>query len=423
MLKKIILKCSKYLLILLVTINMGILISNFLIYLIKKNNKDCKKSEFNILVFEKPRFVSDIYMLNKYSEASSLILPINLSVLLGKIFLPEEIRGQKKYHKKTSTANQKKKLQYRSFLRIILPRIFNKLNIKSIVVGNLDYWEHQEWSWACKDLEIPTIVLYRESVGWEERNILLEKHYSNLDYKVPIDKLVVFGPETKKWMDRTNLINKNNIVFTGAPRTDSYYYEASKYKNIKDKKLIVLFDFISEKYSSSVTPVEVLEEFVKLANNHPNNDFLIKTKEDIYKSVLLEKIQELDLSTNNISIDSYYSFENVLKNAKIIIGYMRSTVMIESMIANAHIALPVWGDLVDEDKEITEIENNIGKIHKVKNRKELIPTIEKIISTKETVIPNEAFNIRDKYIYKNLYKIDGKSSERFFNVIKNTQIN
>ena len=64
---------------------------------------------------------------------------------------------------------------------------------------------------ACKELNIPTVVLYRESVGWDERNIKLRGHYSSLDHKLPISRLAVFGPETKKWLEKTNLIPENNI--------------------------------------------------------------------------------------------------------------------------------------------------------------------------------------------------------------------
>ena len=43
-----------------------------------------------------------------------------------------------------------------------------------------------------------------------------------MDHKLPISRLAVFGPETKKWLEKTNLIPENNIVVTGAPRTDTY---------------------------------------------------------------------------------------------------------------------------------------------------------------------------------------------------------
>lgn len=418
MFKNIILKNLKFVLTVLTKIKFEFVISTYLTYLIKKNNKNIFKSKSNLLVFEKPRFNIDIDALSKYTETTCLILPINISVLLGKIFLPEEIRGQHKYHKLTSDRNQKLKLEYRLFLKKILPNIFQQLNIDGIIVGNMDYWEHQEWSWVGQEIGVPTIVLYRESVGWEERNKRLQKHYSNLDYTLPISKLVVFGPETKAWMDQTDVTAKENIVFTGAPRTD-FYYHADENTNSLDKNLIVLFDFISEKYSSSTTPIEVLKEFVKLSNENPDFEYLIKTKEDIYKSVLLEKIASLNLSTENILIDSDYKFTDVLKNAKIIIGYMRSTVMLESMIASAHIILPVWGDLVDEDTEISIKEDKLGEIYKISDKNLFLETINNILLTESFPLRTEIKEIRQKYIYKNLYRIDGRSSERFSDVIKN----
>jgi hypothetical protein len=152
---------------------------------------------------------------------------------------------------------------------------------------------------------------------------------------------------------------------------------------------------------------------------NPDFEYLIKTKEDIYKSVLLEKIASLNLSTENILIDSDYKFTDVLKNAKIIIGYMRSTVMLESMIASAHIVLPVWGDLVDEDTEISIKEDKLGEIYKISDKNLFLETINNILLTESFPLRTEIKEIRQKYIYKNLYRIDGRSSERFSDVIKN----
>ena len=418
MIKKIIFKVLRNLLTFLIKVKAEKLIAFLIIQSIKKNNPGVAEKDNNVLIFEKPRFINDVIEIDKYSDFYPIILKMKISVILGKIFLPEEVRGQHKYHKITTEKNISMKKKYRSFISKILPLIVNELSIKAILVGNVDYWEHQEWSWAAKNIGIPTVVLYRESVGWSERNIKLHKHYSSLDYDLPISKLAVFGPETQKWMSETGLVEKKDIIVTGAPRTDKFYEFSSKLKNDKTKKLVVLFDFISQKYSSSKTPVEVLEMFTNIANNSNEYEFLIKTKEDIYKKELMNKIFELKLPTNNLTVESDIDFREILQKSKLIIGYMRYTVMLESMIAKCPIILPVWGDLTDEDLEISKSESESAGVYKVIQKENFIPTVNKILAEDQLDEFDNYIHIRDQYIYKNLYKIDGKSSIRLSNVIE-----
>ncbi len=417
MIKKYIFNSLRVFLIMLVKLNLTNMISFFLISHIKKYNKKNNTDRPSILIFEKPRFINDVVQIDKYSDFNPIVLKMKISVILGKIFLPTEIRGQHKYHKFTSEINNSKKNKYRLFLSKILPLLFKELNIKAIVTGNMDYWEHQEWSWAAKDLGVPTVVLYRESVGWKDRNIKLQNHYSTLDYQLPISKLAVFGPETKTWIVNTGLVKKENIIVTGAPRTDAYH-EYSKTLSFKDtKNLVVLFDFISEKYSSSTTPLEVLEMFINISNKVNNYKFLIKTKEDIYKKVLIKKIETLRLPTDNIIIESNVDFKDVLRYSKLIIGYMRSTAMLESMLAKCALILPVWGDLTDEDDEILDIESQRGGVYKIKKRDEFESTIQELLNKNGGKKFENFEEIRNKYIYKNLYKIDGKSHYRLAELI------
>ena len=165
MIKKIIFSISRFLLLGLTKLNLSSFMSSTLSFLILRNTSH-NSTKLGVLVFEKPRFITDTEGLKKYTDLNPIIIRMKISVILGKIFLPEEVRGQHKYH------YQSTKLKYRFFLKKILPRLFEKLNIKAILVGNMDYWEHQEWSWVAEELNIPTVVLYRESVGWDERNYI-----------------------------------------------------------------------------------------------------------------------------------------------------------------------------------------------------------------------------------------------------------
>ena len=53
--------------------------------------------------------------------------------------------------------------------------------------------------------------------------------------------------------------------------------------------------------------------FTNIANNSNEYEF-IKTKEDIYKKELMNKIFELELPTNNLTVESDIDFREILQN-------------------------------------------------------------------------------------------------------------
>ena len=76
------------------------------------------------------------------------------------------------------------------------------------------------------------------------------------------------------------------------------------------------------------------------------------------------------------------------------------------------------GDLTDEDLEISKSESESAGVYKVIQKENFIPTVNKILATDQLDEFDDYIHIRDQYIYKNLYKIDGKSSIRLSNAIE-----
>lgn len=262
------------------------------IYILFYNKKIRTTNKTIGLAFEKPRFDLDINSLSIYSDLEILKIPLNLSTTIGSYFLPKELQSQKNYHIELDTDNESSKKIYFYFLENILVKFCKILNIKFLIVGNFDYWEHQEWSRVLAKFEIPTVCIYRESYSWDSKIEWRKNLYKDYTKKLPPIEICVFGDQAKTWMKRLPILDGHKIHVTGSPRTDFYPGYTNKILHTK-KDFIVLFDYFSQNYGS-----------VESCGHH----------RFIVKNLVEKKCQICNLVYNDISGEVISKFINISQN-------------------------------------------------------------------------------------------------------------
>ena len=413
------------------------------IYILFYNKKIRTTSKTVGLAFEKPRFDLDINSMSIYSELEILKIPLNLSTSIGSYFLPKELQSQKNYHIELDMDYESSKKVYFHFLESILLKFCKILNIKFLIVGNFDYWEHQEWSRVLAKFEIPTVCIYRESYSWDSKTLWRKNLYKDYTKKLPPIEICVFGAQAKTWMKTLPILDANKIHVTGSPRTDFYPGYTHKILNTK-KDFIVLFDYFSQNYGSvencshhkfvvmslvekkcqicnlvyNDISGEVISRFINISRDQDFNHykFIIKTKNKSYTNFLEDTFSEELKNTSNISITGELSFSDILSRSKIIIGNIRSTAVIESFISNADIILPLWDN---QKNSIIDNKSNLGLlgIKKIINSENFEKYVSDSINSEES-ISQDAIKERMKIIEEGIYKIDGLSSKRVQNIVE-----
>jgi len=413
------------------------------IYILFYNKKSRTTNKTVGLAFEKPRFDLDINALSIYSDLEILKIPLNLSTSIGSYFLPKELQSQKNYHIELDMEYESSKKIYFDFLENILVKFCKILNIKFLIVGNFDYWEHQEWSRVLAKFEIPTVCIYRESYSWNSKILWRKNLYKYYTKKLPPIEICVFGEQAKTWMKTLPILDAHNIHVTGSPRTDFYPEYNHKILNTK-KDFVVLFDYFSQNYGSvescghhkfifmnlmekkcqicnlvySDISGEVISKFINISQNQDFNHykFIIKTKNKSYTTFLKDTFAKELENTVNMSITDEVSFSDILSRSKIIIGNIRSTAVVESFISNARIVLPLWDN---QKNSMIDNKSNLESlgIKKIVNSKNFEKYVSDSIKTKEN-ISQEAIKERMEIIEDGIYKIDGLSSKRVQNIVE-----
>ena len=415
------------------------------LYLSFYNKTLIKKNKKYFLSFEKSRFNLDINATKEFSSINVLNIPLKMSTTLGQNFLPKFLQSQKNYHMTNEDGHNRAKKEYYNFLLDLISQLSSKFNIGGLIVGNFDYWEHQEWSKASHEFDIPTFCLYRESYSWDAKIFWRKNLYKNFINQIPKMEICVFGNQAKQWLKDIPALSNSNFYVTGSPRTDYHYLNCkNKDKNNKSKDLIVLFDFYGQNYGDNIEicshhnfkfvdlntkfclicnksfsdiSAEVTNKFISLSKlpDLKQYKFIIKTKEPYYSKVVNETFGEILNKSNNIIVTSSLDFENIILNSKIIVGSFRSTAIAESFISKASIVLPYWDN--QKNKSLDNINDGLEtNLYKLEKREAFENTFLEII--KNSVETNdESIHKRLELINEGLYKIDGLSSKRFEDVL------
>ncbi len=418
------------------------------LYLILYNKRLIDKKSKYFLSFEKSRFNLDIDAMKEFSSVKILKFPLNLSTTLGENFLPKFLRHQINYHRTNDPIYIEAKNNYYDFTYKVIKNLSSKFNVGGLIVGNFDYWEHQEWSRASQKFKIPTFCLYRESYGWDAKIFWRTNLYNQHLNPIPKMEVCVFGSQAKQWLKDLPILSDSNFHITGSPRTD-YHFFNHKNKNTKNSKnLIVLFDYFGQNYGDNVEicshhkfefvdnntkfclmcnknfydiSAEVTKKFISISKlaELENYKFIIKTKESYYSDQINATFKSDLEKSNNVHVTSSLDFKNILLDSKVIIGSFRSTAIAESFISDASIVLPYWDKPINPALEgLDNYENlNLYKITQMEDFNNIVLDI--IKNNKHT--SNEVVSKRLELINELLYKIDGFSSRRFEKVLSDTK--
>lgn len=415
------------------------------IYLVLYNKKIPKKTCSYALSFEKSRFDKDVEAIERFTSIEIIKMPLKVSTSLGEYFIPEKLRSQKTYHINSLESDFIAKKNFENFLDKIAPLFQKKLNVESIIVGNFDYWENQEWTKAFNKINIKTYCIYRESYSWDSRIKWIESLYKSYKNKIPEMQICVFGEQSKDWLKNVPALNDSKIYVTGCPRTDFHHFEIQKKKDV-DRKLIILFDYYGQNYNDSLSKcshhefifednrnklcliceqtfydisAEVTLKFIQLSSKPEFGEykFIIKTKEDIYSKRLLKDFGENISPESNLQITSSLDFNTILSSSKVIIGSFRSTAIVESFLSSASIVLPNWDDqknvMIDNYKDLDSL-----NIFKIKNSNEFEDSIRNILKSSYNL--NLDIKNRLSLVEYGLHKLDGNASKRFEKVYLDT---
>jgi len=389
------------------------------------------KNNDSILVFG--RVSSDMDLLIKNTNFNYYYLH-RLQFFIPSIFLDKKLLSQRNYFNYQDNISNTQKTVLRKHLLKIL-RYFKKHgNLQYIFTASFNYFEHQEWANAGKELGIELIVYYKESVISEGR-IEGYKHYISDAAKSinNVDKILVYGETGLKQLEDTNLVDNNAIIKIGSLKTDELFNQNKKFGSNISRNAITLYafpcddfqeNFNANTYYSQVWQAgywaprlwkDTINLFTKMSNKYKDTTFIVKTKSPTSTEAVKKYIDEKNFE--NLVFTHELSTYEVYEKSSLVIGF-NSTVLIEMLSTDVPCLIPQWHESKNADlKDKLLLNNNSDAYNSVNSAEEFTNFIEKFLNESSELKLNIDKKERDKIVNYYLYSVDGKVIERLEEIL------
>ncbi len=222
---------------------------------------------------------------------------------------------------------------YPDFLKA--EKLLKELKPNCLVTENDSTYDEKMLVTTAKALGIMTVVMQNGATvqsNPEESDKLLSHDF----YPLTADKLFVFSRIDKNWFT-SKQIKPERIITTGSPRFDCYYqkkYRAGA-KDLHHKTALFILnelwydEGIITYHLSLGTMLKHITEFIRIAKNNPDIDFILRPHEDNdhWNEIFLKQIKGMP----NLVITRSQPLQEIFLKANVVVGYV-STALIEAAI-------------------------------------------------------------------------------------------
>ncbi len=335
-----------------------------------------------------------------------------------------------------------------------LINILNKIiKIDLIILVNYRYLEDFFWISSFKNLNVNTLMLYREGLLANERIHDEVSIRHKLFINNEIDYIIAPNEIVRNSFLKAKFINANNIFTAGTLRMDKFLNQINSLKKQKNKnsnkvKIFVFFD-ISEnlslfgKQNDKLTPKkysyalniwnkkkffinEIHRTIIEIAKENPNIKIIIKPKLYEFKkniNGLIYNLIEIKKKQNipNLHIMPNANSQKLILEADLISGLQSSTIL-ESLIANKKIILPIF-DYFKNTPHYNDLffKDNLDLFITASNKNDYKNKILKYLNTtnqnvQEDIIAKKIL-LWNKYFYSNKPIFKQKYKEHIDNIL------
>lgn len=211
-----------------------------------------------------------------------------------------------------------------------------RCNLVAVLAGNWDYWQDEGLRLACRELDIPFLVLHRELQISEFDRTVRDGFYADCSLKPNITAVAMGGQCNIDLFLDCKVFTKDNMRLTGWPRYDRW--ELMPTKPLYDRP-IVLMAYMQGYYSGNHF-AEMLQVFSATAERYPHIPFVVKAK---HSGEYPQIRAELDKMGSRCELTDTIVMPALIKNARAVIGF-NSMAVYEALLTEARILVPQWGD-------------------------------------------------------------------------------
>lgn len=297
--------------------------------------------------------------------------------------------------------------KYFSLLVKFLKILKKKYKIKAFIGFNYIYYAEKELHKACSYLNIPFLLLYKETVLTDIELKYLKYILKKTKEKFNGYKVAVYSSFAKQVLTKSNFVEKNKVEIVGCARlSESFFFKKKKPKNQilyyaiqgdrglphrfikqfgnKFLKNLKCHKYYNPKNNWNDLHLKTLKILKKFAINNPDIQIIIKNKIGIAANT-----REYFNLPKNIKIISHGAGHELLEDSKVVIAW-NTTSIIEGIAANRFILLPYFHSKNKNFKKENELKLKLRNENYGYSEQDFYKKLETFIKRKYKI--NEKYN-------------------------------
>lgn len=367
----------------------------------------------------------DVRALELANKQFNLVSIDTVTLFRGaKIFFNADIQG---LHAPYATADPGLVELYREECRRLFKQLDRKFRAGLIIsASDIFYWV-REFITVAREQGVPTVILDKEGT-LSPHDFYNEAERIRTNAPFMSDHIFVWSDRQKEFWKRIGVAG-GDITVIGQARSDLLYREQRHDLDAlfpEARPIVTLFSYMDDAY----VPVELVrsehftwqrmktethDEIGRLAREHPEFNFVIKTHPQQADLKLLQK----KYAASNVRVVGGAALANELLQRSELIVAFQTTAVIEAMYLNKRVIYTYWDPLV------SRLENDLLPFHQAagiavaRTLEVFRKYCEQFFSGDTTLFDydTETLRRRDEFVNEYLYRPDGQVCARFLDNI------
>ncbi|WP_374649747.1 hypothetical protein [Dongia sp.] len=293
----------------------------------------------SVLCLDRALFSKDLDVLRESTDINWLNISTTKLKKIQEPWVDPEYRQQTLFYRHLKyEMRPENRDRLLTFARAFLQECQRLHGISAVVSANVDYWQEESVKVACRQLNIPFLVLCRENYVTTFTVSWLINHFIVAEFQYEGVGLAVFSDSTKCAFLQSGAVKPAQISVTGAPRYDRWREMPA---SPPAQRYVTLISFAAPIYLAPNVFAEVANLFQRLAFAEKEGlIWIVKCKKGNEHEGINRSFPELERAGVQVSWD--IDLPVLLQSSRVVVGY-NSMAITEALLTDAHIVIPNWG--------------------------------------------------------------------------------
>jgi hypothetical protein len=306
-------------------------------------------------------------------------------------FIPHSYGGQVHIVSDREPESERYRAILESIFEAMLRTLSKKIPISFILCANFDCAYDYGLCKAAKNLGMKSFVFYYEHYTIPYARNIAYSQYTYYPLFFVADRAALWSDLTRSIFDGVQGCVPSQIITTGPPRFDRWRdFDLMK----PPEKHIVLMAYPGSEYFALLNFIDVIRILADKSKFYSDYTFWVKCKNSGQTCLTLDYLDGIPDHKLRVSHD--FDLVELQSKAKIIIGF-NSLSILESMLSNAALITPCWGD-ANLDPFLLQLDPNDELAQSVYNfprsREDFSTLLDKLLRTSEEQILQD--NLKNK---------------------------